>query len=707
MYIQVSDDFKKKSKSAVLAITVFIVVYILMFLLTIALAVGCIIGGIWLIAVKPMFLTLMLGAGLAGTGGFVFFFIIKFLFKKHINDRSYLTEIKRSDEPELFRMIDEIVKEAETDFPKKVYLSYDVNASVFYDSSFWSMFYPIKKNLTIGLGLINTSTKQELKAVLAHEFGHFSQRSMKVGSYVYNVNQIIFNLVNDDESYRNSISQWASWSGYFSIFAALALFITGKIQWVLTKMYSFVNIRHMALSREMEFHADEVAANIAGSLSLEESLLRMELANNSYQNVINFYESRFSKNEASQNIYKEQFFVMNFLAQQSELDTKYDLPNVKLSESGLFNKSKLTIENQWASHPSNEDRIARLRKLNIIKDSENESAKTLFRDFEKTEEKLTVKLFSKVKYQKEKTNLDFETFASEFEKQHIKDSFDKIFNSYYDNKNPDFSVQENVAAKDLSFEQLFSKEKVEMVYTLIALENDKKTIGAIIRKEIILKTFDYDGKKYNIKEAGKLVPEISNSISEVKDQIHQNDSDIYTYFLRLSNELNKKDEFENIYRRFSTYDSEYEDRFKPYTDIIAATAFLNTKTPFEQISRNVKSLKPHEERLKSEIVSYLDDPKMIDDLEEQTIKDLKYYIEKDLIYFNNNQYLETNLQLLMTAINILPYFLHKKYFLLKKELLAMMKDLESGMDVSEITLAEKLVNTDGKETGTAANEVTV
>ncbi|WP_073065680.1 hypothetical protein [Chryseobacterium oranimense] len=94
MYIQVSDDFKKKSKSAVLAITVFIIVYILMFLLTIALAVGCIIGGIWLIAVKPMFLTLMLGAGLAGTGGFVFFFIIKFLFKKHINDRSHLTEIK-------------------------------------------------------------------------------------------------------------------------------------------------------------------------------------------------------------------------------------------------------------------------------------------------------------------------------------------------------------------------------------------------------------------------------------------------------------------------------------------------------------------------------------------------------------------------------------------------------------------------------------
>lgn len=685
MFIQVSEDFKNKSKSAVLAISIFIITYILMFLLTIALAVGCIIGGIGIIAIKPMFITIMLGAGLAGTGVFVFFFIIKFLFKKHINDRSYLTEIKRSDEPELFKMIDEIVKEAETDFPKKVYLSYDVNASVFYDSSFWSMFYPIKKNLTIGLGLINTSTKQELKAVLSHEFGHFSQRSMKVGSYVYNVNQIIFNLVNDDESYRNSIQKWANMSGYFSIFAALALFITSKIQWILTKMYSFVNIRHMALSREMEFHADEVAANIAGSLVLEESLLRMELAHNSYQNVLSFYDAKVSKNQASQNIYKEQFFVMNFLAKQSELETKYDLPNVKLSESGLFSKSKLNIENQWASHPSNEDRIARLRKLNIVKENENDSAKNLFRDFEKTEEKLTSKLFSKVKYQKgQKTDLDFETFTSEFEKQYNRDSFDKIFNGYYDNKNPDFSVQENSASKDLTFESLFTKEKVEVVYTLIALENDKRTIEAIVNKEIILKTFDYDGKKYDAKEAGKLIPQINNLISETKNQVHQNDSDIYTYFLRSANALNKKNEFENIYHNFAAYDREYDDRHTLYKELVNATLFINEKTSFEQINRNFKNIKPLEEKLKNEIIPYLNNAQITIDLEEQTMKDLRYYTEKELIYFTSDQYVTANLQLLITAINIIPYFLHKKYFLMKKELLTIMKDIENAKSDSGI-----------------------
>ncbi|WP_435523452.1 hypothetical protein [Chryseobacterium indoltheticum] len=103
MHIRVSQDFKKKTKAAVSAIVIFIFVYILIFLFTIALALACIGGGIWIIIAKPMFLTLMVGAGLAGTGIFVFFFIIKFLFKKHINDRSYLSEIKRSDEPELLK----------------------------------------------------------------------------------------------------------------------------------------------------------------------------------------------------------------------------------------------------------------------------------------------------------------------------------------------------------------------------------------------------------------------------------------------------------------------------------------------------------------------------------------------------------------------------------------------------------------------------
>jgi hypothetical protein len=70
------------------------------------------------------------------------------------------------------------------------------------------------------------------------------------------------------------------------------------------------------------------------------------------------------------------------------------------------------IENQWASHPSHEERIAKLRALNITKETDHEPARNLFHNFEQIEEKLTAKLFSRVKYQKGRTDLELVIFQN-------------------------------------------------------------------------------------------------------------------------------------------------------------------------------------------------------------------------------------------------------------------------------------------------------
>jgi hypothetical protein len=84
-------------------------------------------------------------------------------------------------------------------------------------SSFWEyVFCLFKKNLHIGLGLVNSITKDELRAIFGPtNLDIFSQRTMKVGSYVYNVNQIIYNMLYDNDSYQEGANEWASASGYF------------------------------------------------------------------------------------------------------------------------------------------------------------------------------------------------------------------------------------------------------------------------------------------------------------------------------------------------------------------------------------------------------------------------------------------------------------------------------------------------------------
>lgn len=142
------------------------------------------------------------------------------------------------------------------------------------------------------MGLVNTVTESELKAILAHAFGHFSQKTMKLGSYVYNVNQVIFNLLYENESYEKIIQRWADVSGYFSVFVVLAVKISEGIKWVLRKLYAVVNKNYMGLSREMEFHADEIAASVTGFEHLKSSLLRMTLAEHSFNRVLTFMRAK-------------------------------------------------------------------------------------------------------------------------------------------------------------------------------------------------------------------------------------------------------------------------------------------------------------------------------------------------------------------------------------------------------------------------------
>lgn len=53
---------------------------------------------------------------------------------------------------------------------------------------------------------------------------------------------------------------------------------------------------------------------------------------------------------------------MNYLAKENNIEIQNNLPQVSEHELSKFNKSKLVINDQWASHPSVEDRIDMLEK---------------------------------------------------------------------------------------------------------------------------------------------------------------------------------------------------------------------------------------------------------------------------------------------------------------------------------------------------------
>ena len=669
--IKISEAFKAQTKKAILSIVLFIFTYLILLVLALGLTVLCVYGGIMLVVAYPRLITIAIGIGLASMGILILFFLVKFIFKSHKVDRSHLIEITKKEESQLFELINEVVKEVGTKFPKRVYLSADVNAAVFYDSNFWSMFFPIKKNLQIGLGLVNTISKSELRAILAHEFGHFSQKSMKVGSYVYNVNQVIYNMLYDNDSYQNMMGGWANITGYFAIFVSFATMIIEGIQWLLQKMYGIVNKNYMSLSREMEFHADEIAANVTGYEPLKTSLLRMDLADHAFNSVLGFYSGKIEDNFKSKNVFEEQRYVMHFVAKENNIKIQNDLPEVNIDELNRFNKSKLVIEDQWASHPSTEERIKRLEQTQLVSESVDHSpARSIFENYDRSQQQFTEKLFEGIEEVKSFKSLSIDTFKEEFQKEFSENSFPAFYNKYYDSKNPfpfDLNTVDRTVVADL--EELFSDQKIELVYDQIGMEADKESIEQIADKKLLVKTFDYNGKKYKSVDAKKLLSDLEPEFKKLSQRVLQNDKAIYICFLHLEDSKGVEKRLTNLYQQLFDYDITFEDKIQIYHMITEGLQFINYHTEFEQIDANFEALLPLEVKLKKEIKMLMEDFIASREMKPDTKANFEKYLSKEWGYFINQSYLNDNLELLYQSLNDYSHIISRKYFLMKKELL--------------------------------------
>ncbi|MEO6721055.1 MAG: M48 family metallopeptidase [Ferruginibacter sp.] len=680
--IKISANFKKMAAKAMLSIALFLFVYLLLFVTVMGITILCGWLGLMLIIFKPAFITIMVGVGIMSIGVLVMIFLLKFMFKKHTTDRSHLTELTREQEPQLFEYLADIVGKVKTNFPKKVYLSAEVNASVFYDSNFWSMFFPVKKNLQIGMGLVNSVSAVEFKAILAHEFGHFSQKSMKVGSYVYNVNRVIYNLLYDNESFQSLAQQWANASGYFSFFVRIAVAMVQGIQWILRKVYAVVNLNYMGLSREMEFHADAVAASVTGSAPMITALLRLDLSDNSYNTVLNYYGDKIEAAVKTNNIYPQQYLVMNFLAKESKLAVENHLPQVSVQYLNKYNKSKLVIKDQWASHPSTIDRVRELQNINNeTTDSDNRLASALFTDIDTLQLKMTENLFAGIDYGGKESFANAEQFITEFTNNYRTNSFDEKYNGYYDNKNPvvisaglAISNSPDYTGKDMS--SFFNNENVDLVYTTIALENDLVLLNQVAKKEYQIKTFDYDGEKYASADSTELIPKLEKELAGLKENIGQRDLDIYEYFGWLAVKRGKEKELTDCYQSYLSIDQEYPVKMGFATRMIEATQFLHVTNSYEVIESSLAALKEVEKEFKQEISKLLKEQLYEPAITRAINDNFNAYLLKNWRYFTRPEYDNDSLKIMFTAMSDFQLVMSETFLNRKRVLLNYQVDLE-------------------------------
>lgn len=532
-----SAAFKSEVTKVMGTIVAFFAVYLLLVVLSIALSIACVYIGIMFMGFLRHWLAIVAGLGIISIGIMVFVFLIKFIFSvKKYNDAGTVT-VTEAEQPVLFEFIRRLTKDTQTPFPKKIVLSSDVNASVFYNDSFWSMIFPVRKNLQIGLGLVNTLTLSEFKAVMAHEFGHFSQRSMKLGSFVYNVNKVIYNMLYENKDFAGFLSGWGNLHWAIGIFVQVTVQLVKGIQKILQGMYGLINKSYMGLSREMEFHADAVAASVSGSNSLVTALRKAEVSDVCYNSVLQKANDWLKDKASFTNIYDNHNTVMEYYAAEFKLPLENNAPVVTDSFLNRFQQSRVNIKNQWASHPSREDREAHLNKLNIEAAADNRPAWVLFSDAAALQQRLTSTLYETVPADVKQKQISNTVFKEQYLKEMDVFTLPEEYKGYYDSRSVSeldieklFNQETAVAVSEENFDRLFTDEKMALPKQLQANEGDVQLLEAIVARQVDIKSFDFDGEKYNTKDAAPLLEKIKDAAEQQQKQLQADDEQLAVFF---------------------------------------------------------------------------------------------------------------------------------------------------------------------------------
>jgi Zn-dependent protease with chaperone function len=306
-------------------------------------------------------------------------YFIKGLFKFPRGDDHNGIEITENEHPRLFAFIRQLCKDTGAPVPAKIVLSGEVNASVFYTCNAWSLLFRIPMNLHIGLGLVNFVNLTEFKAVLAHELGHFSQRSMRFGAYVYTANRAIHEIIFGRDWLDETLSSFDP--------------VLNVIRWMLGGIFRVVNFAHASLSRQMEFQADLVAVSVTGSDAVADGLLRIDFAQQCLDETLRDLAAA-----GDHALWTNDLFLHHQKAAEYLRILKDD-PALGIPPPGgekrapVFPPDETVLPPMWASHPPHHLRERNCRRVYIAGVCDERPAWELFDNPDKLRQSVTARYY--------------------------------------------------------------------------------------------------------------------------------------------------------------------------------------------------------------------------------------------------------------------------------------------------------------------------
>jgi len=164
--------------------------------------------------------------------------------------------LRPTSHPDLFTLLEDVARATQQEMPREVYLVSDVNAWVTERGGMLGI--GRRRVMGIGLPLMQTVTLPQLRAILAHEFGHYHGGDTALGPWIYKTREAIGRTV---ENLANSGS-----------------FLHKPFLW-----YGNLFMRvTQAISRAQELAADRLSAAVAGARNAMDALVATQRSGAAY-----------------------------------------------------------------------------------------------------------------------------------------------------------------------------------------------------------------------------------------------------------------------------------------------------------------------------------------------------------------------------------------------------------------------------------------
>ena len=167
---------------------------------------------------------------------------------------------------EVLQIIDEITTALDLSVPQGIYVAPGVNVAVFCRPTILSMLRKPKRELVIGEVLLETLSKDELRVILYHEFGHYVSGSLGKKTPIYVISQFSKSFT----SIKNMRKPGGVWSNMINSQVDLFSYFAFWLCSIIDRHYKY-------LSQGEELSADDVAVENMNAEILAQTLVKVSL----------------------------------------------------------------------------------------------------------------------------------------------------------------------------------------------------------------------------------------------------------------------------------------------------------------------------------------------------------------------------------------------------------------------------------------------